>query len=284
MAKKIMIEQEFKNNKLLIDWLVRWRRFFGIQEDTPADHEIAYIIHKVHQNNKLNWQRILREVEKKALQYEPGQRVGYFNLISFQQEKRDLFLDLKSKKADHAGIKRSLGLKNAGISMSENMILGKEKPYWFGAVPESLPDWYFVAKSSIPIFAKVYEGKALPLEEKTAELDAEEYYDIAQFKQLFQSDADDLKIYNKHLNPFVAKLEKLLNAEVKLREKMMQESDVDKVLGIHSKIHSKTAEQLIVWKEFEPVLDSLLQELSEGIRESSKSLYNAILAIIEEHL
>ena len=279
MSKKI--EEEFKNSRPFIDWLVRWRIVFKIEEDTKADYNLAYLIHKVYLNNKFKWQRILREIEKKALKYEPDQRIGFFNLMSLQQQKRALLLDFKSKKKDL--YRKKLELADFAVEDAEKMITGENTPYWHAVNAKDLPDWYFAAKSSNPLFTRLYKNKPLPLEKRGAELDAEEYYDIAKFKKLFQGKAGDLKVYDASIKPFVDKLEKLLNEEIKIREDLIKVSDIDKVIDFYSKILAKIDEQKEIWKSLEPVLNQCLPKLSVGIQGQCKDLYNVIMSVIEDH-
>lgn len=279
MSKKI--EEEFKNSRPFIDWLVRWRIVFKIEEDTKADYNLAYLIHKVYLNNKFKWQRILREIEKKALKYEPDQRIGFFNLMSLQQQKKALLLDFKSKKKDL--YRKKLELADFAVEDAEKMITGENTPYWHAVNAKDLPDWYFVAKSSNPLFTRLYKNKPLPLEKRGEELDAEEYYDIAKFKKLFQGKTGDLKVYDASIKPFVDKLEKLLNEEIKIREDLIKVSDIDKVIDFYSKILAKIDEQKEIWKSLEPVLDQNLPKLSADIQDQCKDLYNVIMLVIEDH-
>ncbi len=277
--------QQFVQDKPFIDWLVRWRMLLGIEIGSTADQTIAYLIDKVYKENPAHWQQMLVSIEKQVLAYSPSARVGFLNRLCLSQEQRDLLTGLQAAKStkDRQAYEIRIKTTKEGIMFSNQMIEGERDPYWFGANPKVLPRWYYNAREEYSFFEKAYGNlKKPPLAEEFKTV--QEIADIESFKKLFQRSAEDLEVYYTVCKPFVEKLEKLIQEEIKLREQMFHELNVNNLPAWGESIKAKIREQLKQWKSFESILNPVLPKISKNVLVQCKDLYNKISSELELHM
>jgi hypothetical protein len=278
--------QLYRRYNAKIKELIKWRIMFNLQFNSNEDMAIGYIIFRLSVKHKLQWKRKFEEIMVRAEQLSNGLWKTFIQTIVNELRKEHLAEQV-------AGTSQSPYTADAlpqYTASNQRYLDYVRQKYKAGVVldlvgppPKEMPDWYFIASSENEFYhQEQLEAVIQPLIAAEEHADNQKIQLLNQLNHLLEKHAWK-SFYEQKVKSLLTNLRKGVEAELKLRQRIQHEGNIQKVHQLNTQLKQNLDTQ-------ETEFSHIVRELHDtniadpGIHSQVDQLLQRIAQIIRREL